>query len=204
MADGFDKDPHSQNGHECPKNFFGITSYEELREVEAVYVGKRSIELRLKRQVGMFDTAHLREIHRALFQDVFPWAGEMRLVGISKVGGAPFANPQFIVAALSDLFANLRSENFLLQTSETQFATRAAYFLSEINAVHPFREGNGRTQREFIRQLALNAGYSLSWAGLDEQRNTASSIAAHVQGDLSGIVEIIQYAIADAKKAARD
>src|ERR1700742_815710 len=108
MPSGFDDDPHSQDGQACPRNFFGITSYEELKAKEAVYVPKRALELRINGMRGAFDTGHLRKIHWYLFRDVFPWAGELRMVGLSKVGGAPFANPMYIDRVLTSLFAELK------------------------------------------------------------------------------------------------
>jgi cell filamentation protein len=196
MAFGFDNDPHSQNGSACPRNFFGITEYAELKKREAIHVPKRALELRIRGLAGKFDLRHLRKIHWYLFRDVFPWAGELRLVTMSKVGGAPFAFPQFIEPTLTDLFGNLKRESYLRDRTEENFVERAAYYLGEINAVHPFREGNGRTQREFLRLLALAAGYRLSWAELSEQENIAASVLSHVRGDHSGLAAILRRSIA--------
>ena len=99
MAKGFDHDPHSQAGHACPKNFFRMVDYSELARVETAYVIQRTVELMTSKVSGIFDVEHLCKIHFLLFQDVFPWAGELRLVGLSKPGGAPFAAPHFIISA---------------------------------------------------------------------------------------------------------
>ena len=195
MPSGFDDDPHSQDGQACPRNFFGITSYEELKAKEAVYVPKRALELRVNGMRDAFDTGHLRKIHWYLFRDVFPWAGELRMVGLSKVGGAPFANPMYIGSVLTSLFEELKSENYLRGTDAASFVKRAAYYLGEINATHPFREGNGRSQREFLRQLAVQAGYRLAWADLDEQTNKVASILSHTRRDNSGLERILERAL---------
>jgi cell filamentation protein len=195
MAGGFESDPHSQDGLPCPRNFFGITKYEELKEVEGVYVPKRLHELRFKRISGSFDTQHLRKIHWYLFRDVFPWAGELRVVGLSKVGGAPFAYPAYIASSLANVLGALKEEKHLRGLPQRDFAKRAAEYLGHINAIHPFREGNGRTQREFLRQLALQAGHRLAWRRLVEHENTAASILSHTRGDNSGLVSIIQTAL---------
>jgi len=195
MAAGFDNDPHSQDGNACPRNFFGITSYNELILKEAVYVPQRATELILSGLSGTFDLPHLCAIHRYLFQDVFPWAGELRRVGLSKTGGAAFAAPMHIASALTATFTSLRQENLLQNLDRPTFCQRAAFYLGEINAVHPFREGNGRTQREFIRQLAANAGYTLSWAGISPADNLAASIASHARGDNSGLAAILEASI---------
>jgi cell filamentation protein len=195
VASGFDNDPQSQNGEACPRNFFGITSYAELTQKEAVYVPQRMTELFFSGLPGSFDLAHLCRIHRYLFQDVFPWAGELRQVGLSKVGSAPFALPMHISSALSETFAKLKSERLLEGLDETSFSQRAAYYLGEINAIHPFREGNGRTQREFVRLLGGHAGHPLTWEHLSHEENVAASVLSHTRGDNSGLVTIIRAAI---------
>jgi cell filamentation protein len=195
MPHGFDADPHSQNGEPCPLNFFGITVYSELAELEGFYVSKRVTQLEAGGIQGRFDLDHLRKIHRYLFQDVFPWAGQLRQVGLSKVGGAPFAPPVHLASALAELFSQLNIERLLRGLNVHMFSQRAAYYLGEINAIHPFREGNGRTQREFIRQLALNAGHTLSWAGFSLDENIEASILSHTRGDNSGLATIIERAI---------
>lgn len=191
MAGGFEHDPHSQDGKPCPRNFFGLTDYRELQRLEESYTTKRILQMQMKKLKGKFDTAHLRKIHWYLFQDVFPWAGELRVVGLAKVGGAPFANPQFISSALVNLFEQLKTEKLLVGLKREEFARRAAYFWGELNAIHPFREGNGRTQREFLRQLAVDAGHKLSWADLQQEENTAASILSHTRGDHSGLERLL-------------
>ena len=197
MSGGFENDPHSENGQPCPRNFFGITIYVDLAELEAFYVSKRTVQLEAGGATGSFELFHLRNIHGYLFQDVFPWAGEFRQVGLAKVGGAPFAAPMHIASALTEVFTKLKAENLLQGLDAAKFSLRAAYYLGEINAIHPFREGNGRTQREFLRQLAQQAGHTISWAGISQAENVAASIASHTSGDNSGLARIIQTAIAE-------
>lgn len=200
MARGVDQDPHSQNGEACPRNVFGLTDYAELQRLEGLFVPRRALELEMGPVSGRFDIAHLRGIHRYLFQDVFPWAGELRMVGLSKIGGAPFAAPMHIASSLETLFEQLKAENLLQSLERAAFAARAAFYLGEVNAVHPFREGNGRTQREFIRQLALHAGHTLSWARFTQAEMTAASIASHTGGDNSGLARILERAILQEKQ----
>ena len=142
----------------------------------------------------------MRTIHYYLFQDVFPWAGEFRVVGLAKVGGAPFANPQFVQSALAQLFAELKSESLLRGLSRDRFAERAGYYWGELNAVHPFREGNGRAQREFLRQLGTHCGHKISWAGLEEAENRAASILAHVKRDYSWLSRLMLASIIERQK----
>ena len=201
MSSGFENDPHSQSGHPCPKNFLGITDYSDLQPIEAIYGLKRQEELASSGITGKFDGAHLRAIHRYLFQDVFPWAGEFRVVNMSK-GNSPFGPALYIEAALADALAKLKAERFLAGLPPRDFALRAAFYLGEINAIHPFREGDGRTQREFIRQLALSAGHPLSWAGFGQQEMVDASIASHLRGNNTGLAAIIEAALYSSRENA--
>ena len=121
------------------------------------------------------------------------------MVGLSKPGGAGFAVPQFIGPALDDLFDKLKGEGRLRGLRADPFAQRAAFYLGEINAVHPFREGNGRTQREFVRQLAEQAGHTISWEGFTQEGMVLASILSHTKGDNSELASIIRAAIVEAR-----
>ena len=200
MARSFADDPHSQNGQSCPRNVFGFASYEQLKEKEAIYVPRRAFELRFRPLTGKFDTGHLRKIHWYLFRDIFPWAGELRVVDIAKVGGTSFAHHGFISQSLATLFVELKEERLLVGLNEETFAERAAYYLGEINAVHPFREGNGRAQREFIRTLALLTGHPLSWAELQSEENIVASVLSQTRRDNSGLIRIITAAIRESAR----
>jgi cell filamentation protein len=192
---GFTNDPHSEQGNACPRNRFGIKNYAELQIFEGPLVAKRGGELEDLRPTGRFDSAHLRAIHRYLFQDVFPWAGEFRVVNLWK-GTTQFGPALHLESALVDLLDKLKAEKLLVGLTETDFAKRAAFYLSEINAIHPFREGNGRTQREFIRQLAVNSGFQLSWSGFTQREMTVASIASFKQGDYRPMENILIRALA--------
>ena len=105
----------------------------------------------------------------------------------------------YIGSALQELFEKLAKEKLLINLDAPSFITRAAFYLGEINAIHPFREGNGRTQREFIRQLALHAGHPLSWSlvgtGFTQQQMIDASILSHTRGDNSTLAAIIDAAL---------
>jgi len=194
VSSGFRDDPHSEQGNPCPRNLFSITDYKELQPIETAFALKRARQLESWGITGKFDPAHLRAIHRHLFQDVFPWAGELRVVNISK-GNSMFGPALHIASALEDALAKLQREDLLINLSAPAFAMRAAFYLGEINAIHPFREGNGRAQREFIRQLALHAAHPLSWAGFTQQQMTDASIASHTRGDNAQLAAIIEAAL---------
>jgi len=112
---------------------------------------------------GRLSLGYFQAIHKHLFQDIYSWAGEIRTEDIAK-NGTPFCSTHRIKPYMGDLFTKLRDENFLKGLGIDQFAKRLAFYASEINAVHPFREGNGRSTREFIRCLAHEAGYIIDYS----------------------------------------
>ena len=149
------------------KNKAGITDQVQLDEYEGDFTAIRLLELTQNPVEGSFDLAHLCKIHQYLFQDVYEWAGEVRTVDIIR-GDSRFCNVRQIQSYSNTVFSSLAAEKYLLNLEATAFAKRLAHYLSEINAVHPFREGNGRVQRLFISQLAEHAGYSLDYSALEQ------------------------------------
>jgi cell filamentation protein len=175
---------------DVPDNRFGLTVLADLQRRETPLALRRLLELQQEPIAGNFDTEHLLAIHRYIFQDVYDWAGELRTVNISKAQ-AIFPPPQFLKSSLDALFAELASESCLRLLPPSAWAHRAAYFLGEINAVHPFREGNGRTQREFIRELAQAAGHRLVWASLTQEEMIRASQLSFVRKDYSALERIL-------------
>jgi cell filamentation protein len=175
---------------DVPENKFGLSEQVELQRRETPFALRRLLELQLRPIAGDFDTRHLQAIHRYIFQDVYGWAGELRTVGIAKPGAA-FPPPAFLKVNLDSLFVELAHENSLKNLSAAAWVHRAAYFLGEINAIHPFREGNGRTQREFIRELALAGGYRLIWAKHTQQEMIEASQRSFLRKDYSALEGIL-------------
>jgi cell filamentation protein len=143
---------------------------------------------------GNFDLAHLQRIHRAIFQDVYDWAGDLREINISK-GGMRFAMTSQLESSAAEIFGRLRRDNHLRGLQQSEFARSAAEFLGDVNALHPFREGNGRTQREFFRELATCAGFHLDWTRTDSREVVRASIASMV-GDTKVLASILRRASA--------
>jgi len=110
----------------------------------------------------------------------------------ARTGSFGFPPPVYIEPSLNELFAKLRLENHLKTLEPDQFTNRAAHYLSELNAIHPFREGNGRTQREFIRQLALAAGHPLSWKNITKEENDEASRISFATGNSTGLTTILR------------
>lgn len=138
-------------------NKLDIRDPNKLQIFERKLTMLRLLELIDKPIEGKFDLKHLQAIHAYIFQDVYDWKGKIRTVDIAK--GNTFCNVRFISSQADAIFSKLKEEYYLAGLEEYMFTKRLAYYFSEINALHPFREGNGRSQREFIRSLALKNGY---------------------------------------------
>ncbi len=132
--------------------------------------------------LGRLSVAHFQAIHHHIFQDVYPWAGRPRRVRISK-GGSAFCYPEHIAQQLKRVFADLRSQTWLRGRDAKTFAAGAAHFLAELNAVHPFRDGNGRTQLAFLAVLADQAGHPLDLAARLEPEPFLKAMIASFYGD---------------------
>lgn len=169
-------DPYSDPVSGVLVNRLGLATQAELERVERDVTSFALLRLRDRPLPGGYDLAHLQGFHRAIFADIYPWAGEIRTVAISK--GNLFCLPQFIEPSAAVIFEELRDERNLRGPDRSAFLDRLAHYLGEVNVLHPFREGNGRAQRAFFGQLARDAGYSLDWRRLDAQRNVNASIAA--------------------------
>ncbi len=124
---------------------------------------------------GRLTVSHCKAVHRHLFGDVYAWAGKFRTVRISK-GESVFCYPENITAEMQRLFSSLRKDAYFRGMSADEFSRKAAHFLAELNAIHPFREGNGRTQLAFLVLLAEKAGYELNLAHLDAGEMLAAMI----------------------------
>ena len=179
-------DLYSYAGTNVLKNKFGITDHDELDSIE-----RRLVRVRLEEGVprGAFDLPHLRAIHRHLFQDIYDWAGEIRTVEIAK-DGHQFQFRQFIATGMNDVHRGLGKGGFLRGLSRRDFATAAGPIIGDVNYVHPFREGNGRTQLLYLEQLADQAGHPIDLARIDPPRWIEASRAAH-DGDYTLMSEEI-------------
>jgi cell filamentation protein len=185
---------HRPEPSDVPNNKFGLTSLSDLQRRETPLALRRLLELQQNPVPGNLDTGHLRAIHHHIFQDVCEWAGELRTVNISKPD-AVFPPPEYLKSSLDALFAELARENCLKNHSASAWAHRAAYFLGEINAVHPFREGNGRTQREFIRELALAGGHRLVWASHTQKEMIHASQLSFLRKNYSALEVMLATAL---------
>jgi cell filamentation protein len=174
-------DPYVYPGTDVLRNSRDVRDPQRLDVVEAEITTVALARISKTPLPGSYDLDHLRAFHRRIFGGIYPWAGEIRTVQITK-GGDLFAMPQHIESYLSVVLTKLPDENYLRDMDHAEFVERLADYYAEINAAHPFREGNGRTQRAFLSQLANDAGYRVRWDDLDPERNNEASRAAN-RGD---------------------
>ena len=157
-------------------NKLGIREQEKLHDFERRLTMLRLLELIDKPLKGRFDFEHLQSIHQYIFQDIYDWAGEVRKVDIAK--GNMFCKVMYIQTQAEEIFSNLKKDNYLEDLTKDVFIKKLAYYFSEINALHPFREGNGRSQREFVRSLALWNGYIINFDNISEDEMLQASQAS--------------------------
>jgi cell filamentation protein len=144
------------------KNKLNILDAEALSIAEREITAVRIAEIMDKPVRGVFDFKHLKDINSAIFSDVYSWAGNPRTVDISK--GNQFCLCKHIDVYAKGIFDKLKNESFLLNVTKNDIAYKLTYYLSEINVLHPFRDGNGRTQRVFIEYLAQCAGFDVDFS----------------------------------------
>ncbi len=188
--------PHSH----VLKNKLYITDQSELEEAERAITSLKMAQASLVKIRGRFGIAHLKRIHKFLFDDIYPWAGQFRTVNISK--GNEFCRADYIESQLATLFDALKRENYLKDCSDApEISKRLSYYLGEINVIHPFREGNGRTQRLFIETLADNAGYTLDFSKINEDEMLEASVLSY-EKDYSLMDELMLRACTKKQKEA--
>jgi cell filamentation protein len=191
-------DPYVYPGTNVLRNLLNLRDADELSRAEAIATALRIYELQDTPKIGKFDAAHLQSIHRHIFQDLFDWAGEFRTVNISRSGQMPFAFWQQIAPCVSKLASDLARERYLEHLNMADFCKRAAFHMGELNAIHPFREGNGRTQREFIGQLAVHNGYTPDWTRIERNEMYAASHLSFQRGNSSGLEAVLRKALDEA------
>jgi cell filamentation protein len=165
-------DPYCYEETTVLKNIPGIRDATALAEFEAVSTAQRADE---PLPQGRLSVRHYQAVHRHLFQDVYAWAGRFRTVRLGKDVSA-FCYPENIRREMQHLFSDFRQQNHLRELSPSAFAMAAAHFLATLNAIHPFREGNGRTQTSFLALISDRAGHPLAFERLVPARFLAVMI----------------------------
>ena len=186
-------DPYCYKGTTVLKNRLSIRDQEALDQVEADTTAQRFAE---PLPQGRFTPAHYCAVHRHLFGGIYAWAGRFRVTRISK-GDSTFCYPENIPAQMRALFAALKSQSCFSGLELEDFSTRSAHFLAELNAIHAFREGNGRTQLAFFTLLADRAGHPVRNTNLRPETILDAMITSF-KGDEAPLVRVIRTLITPA------
>lgn len=174
-------DPYLDLEHGVLRNRLGITDPDALADAESDLSSMRIAELAGSPLPGRYDLPYLQAIHWTIFSDVYPWAGQLRTIRLGK-GGQPFCPPEEIAHRGGAIFDRLVAKDHLRGLARPDFVAGLTTLLADLNDLHPFREGNGRTNRTFCAQLARDGGYRIDWRRMDAARNVAASRAAS-EGD---------------------
>ena len=183
-----------KNSKYCYENSEVLINKLNIKDKELLYQAEKKIvlaklyELRQNNQIGEFDLKHFVSIHKFLFEDIYTFAGLFRTENIAK-GTFSFAEWEYIEGELIKLLNRLKEENYLNGLSKEQISERLAYYMAELNVLHPFREGNGRVIREFIRELAYKNGYNFNMQNIEPIEMYNASIKSIV--DTTDLAKVI-------------
>jgi cell filamentation protein len=181
-------DPYVEPSSGLLANLLGISDSETWERAQAAYTEMRLVQLQEHPVAGRFDLAHLQAVHRHLTQDLVVWAGQLRTVDIAKADG--FCPVQHLRSYAAEVFGRLADQDWLAGRSKDGFVTGLSGLYGDLNALHPFREFNGRAQRAFLSQLAAQAGWCLSWRNMSPEANITASIASF-RGDLGPLRKLL-------------
>ena len=198
-------DPYCFPGTTVLRNLRGLMDKTALANAETMLSALGSEELR-SNIPRLTDLNYLKLVHRTLFGQIYPWAGETRrglgrMTKTRETGAVVlYGDCAYVDSELERVFGLLAKENYLQSLSLEAFAVRAAYFYGELDAIHAFREGNSRTLRAFFYSVAHNAGYKFRWALLgdteaDRQRLDAARDRAVMHGDSKPLAELFRGAL---------
>lgn len=185
--DDLDRRLYKYPGGEVFRNKLGVRDASALEKAE-----RRLVVIRIREgaPLGDFDLAHLKAIHHHLFQDIYDWAGEVRRVDMAK-GGQWFMPKDRLESGMADIHRRLIEQNKLQSLSADEFAAKAGVLLGDVNYLHPFREGNGRTQTQYLKQLAVQAEHKLDLRRMKREAWLDASRRAH-DGDYGSMSACIR------------
>lgn len=171
-------DPYLDTEQGLLRNLVGARTWDELNAAEGPLTFARVLGLFNDPVDATGDLAELRSIHRELFQDIYDWAGELRTVDVRKPGSEYFLPVSLINRAAAFAADELQADGHLKHMSHDRFIDRLSYHYDQWNYLHPFREGNGRTQRVFWSRIARDAGWQLDWLNVRGPVNDEACRAA--------------------------
>lgn len=157
-------------------NHLNIKITAELKQAEADIVAASLIRIEQEPLPAAFTFDYLISLHQQLFQEIYPWAGVVRTDDISK-GISHFAPATKIPRYAGMIFNDLNNREFMQENcSDEDFITGTAKLLTQINNLHPFYEGNGRSQRLFLSKIAIACGYQFDWTKAHQWEIEAAAI----------------------------
>jgi cell filamentation protein len=159
-------------------NRLGITELDALQKAERAISGYRSDQLEENFIAGMWNFEHLKAVHKFLFNDIYYFAGKIRTMDMELDSVTRFCAARYIVSNGNALFAALKKDNYLRNMKRAEFIAKSARFLTDLNILHPFREGNGRCKRSFFLALARQAGYTVQYNRADNEQWLLADSAA--------------------------
>ena len=165
MRNNSTSDPYSYDGTNVLKNKLNITDERELLDYERAIVSKKLLSLYIRPNNGDFSYKQYVGLDRYLFGDIYPFAGKTRCIDIMK-GETYFAHFRYIDSSLNDILSEMKNE-LPKSNDKEEYALKLAKYYLDINFVHPFREGNGRCQREFFREYVLHLNKVLPFEELE-------------------------------------
>lgn len=184
-------DPYKHPGTETLRNRLGITDDKVLTEAERRLTRARGLQAARLNFPATADG--YRALHQHLFQDLYDWAGQDRTVNIGK-SGSNFAAAPYVARELQKLFADLNSKNAFRGASRDAFFDQLGHHINELNAIHPFREGNGRTMRHHASQIAREAGHPIRIASIDKNKWMDASRHGFLTGDHRAMAAVLSAA----------
>ena len=179
------------------ENKLGITDPLLIKQMEEEIVPVRTAEVFSSFHIAEFNFEALKLIHKKLFSDIYQMAGQVRTVDMVKGGSSvPFCYVQFIEQEQQRIFSTLKQDHFYIGLAREEFVHKIAWLASELNALHPFRDGNGRTIRAFLVLLAAHAGYELDYSKVDKDELIEADIVAF-RGSIVILETIFRRIISD-------
>ncbi len=185
-----------------PPDYSVLKNKLNIRDAAKLDYKEREIVTQRIRQgspTGDFDLSHLQAIHKHLFQDIYEWAGQIRTVEIYK-GAQQFQFRQYIGNGMQDIHGRIQKAGYLQGLNSKDFASRAGEIIGDVNYVHPFRDGNGRTQLQYLKQLGERAGHSIDLRKLEKEKWLEASRQAHGGDNYELMASSIEAAIVDREK----
>ena len=196
MSEAF-VDPYLDPETGILRNKVGARTQSELRKIEGDIIFATEISS-IQSIPRTNDINELIEIHRVLFDKVYDWAGKIRTVDLKKGSDSYFLVRTQIETGANYVFGELAKERYLVNLPLEAFADRLAYFYEQLNFVHPFREGNGRTQRIYWSRVARDAGYNIDWDKVIGHELDKATLAARETQNLTRLIEMFQKIISKA------